>query len=94
MQEKYGDDGACGEQGGVAKFGSGSGVGKEDCSFAGEVGGGTNDVGSDADGIVRCNGTRRKCFQHTRNSEIPGTALQSKGARATADNAATFVWVR
>ena len=25
-------------------------------------------------------GTRRKCFQHTRHSKIPGTALQSKVA--------------
>ena len=33
-------------------------------------------------------GTRRKCFQHTRNSKIPGNALQSKGPKAMTKNVA------
>ena len=33
-------------------------------------------------------GTRRKCFQHTRASKIPGNALQSKGPKAMTKNVA------
>ena len=39
-------------------------------------------------------GTRRKCFQHTRNSKIPGNALQSKGPKAMTRNVAICIQPR